>query len=108
MIHPIYKITKCEHIMPYSLSLEFDDGSQRLVDLSEILEGEIFGPLKDTYLFAQVDIDPDVKTVVWPNGADFDPAILHDWPQHRDNFAAAAVRWKHEENTSEQGAAANP
>ena len=31
-------------------------------------------------LFGQVWIDPEVHTLVWPNGADFDPATLHDWP----------------------------
>jgi hypothetical protein len=30
-------------------------------------------------LFNQVRIDPEVHTLVWPNGADFDPAMLHDW-----------------------------
>jgi len=30
-------------------------------------------------VFRQVRLDPEVHTVVWPNGADFDPATLHDW-----------------------------
>lgn len=39
-------------------------------------------------LFNQVGIDPEVKTLVWLNGADFDPATLHDWPEHKEAFAA--------------------
>jgi hypothetical protein len=31
--------------------------------------------------------------VVWPTGADFDPATLHDWPEHEAAFRAAAQRW---------------
>ena len=31
-------------------------------------------------MFKQVRIDPEVHTLVWPNGADFNPATLHDWP----------------------------
>lgn len=27
------------------------------------------------------------------NGADFDPATLHDWPDVADDFAAMANRW---------------
>ena len=108
MIHPIYRILDCEHIPPYSLQLKFDDGTQRLIDLTDVLEGAVYGPLKDVYLFAQVSVDPEIQTVVWPNGADFDPAILHDWPQHRDMFIAAAKRWRPVINTAEQGATANP
>ena len=44
--------------------------------------------------FSQVKIDPEVHTLVWPNGADFDPATLHDWPQHVQELTARADRWK--------------
>jgi hypothetical protein len=33
-----------------------------------------------------VEIDPEVHTLVWPHGADFDPANLHDWPQYIDEM----------------------
>ncbi len=94
MIHPIYRITQCEYLPPYSLRLRFNDGVERLVDLEPVLEGEIYGPLRDQSTFAQSVLDPELGTVVWPNGADFDPSILHDWPAHRDSFIAAAKRWK--------------
>jgi hypothetical protein len=41
-------------------------------------------------LFEQVKIDPEVHTLVWPNGADFDPATLHDWPEVGSAFEAMA------------------
>jgi hypothetical protein len=44
-------------------------------------------------LFNQVRLDPEVHTLVWPNGADFDPATLHDWPQHEPALAALAATW---------------
>ncbi|HMC26625.1 MAG TPA: DUF2442 domain-containing protein [Verrucomicrobiae bacterium] len=95
MSHPIYRITSVEHIRPYSLRLRFDDGLSRTVDLEAILAGEVFGPLRDPAVFAQVRLDPEVHTVVWPSGADFDPATLHDWPEHEQAFRAAAERWRH-------------
>ncbi len=94
MIHPIHRITRCSCVAPYTLSLQFDDGLESIVDLGDVLEGEIYGCLKDPFLFAQVALDPEIGTVVWSNGADFDPAILHDWPLHRDAFVTAAERWK--------------
>src|SRR2546425_755148 len=72
MNHPIYRITSVECIAPYKLRLGFDDGLWRTVDLDGVLEGELFGPLRDLAIFAQVRLDPEVHTVVWPSGADFD------------------------------------
>ena len=93
MNHPIYRITSVECIAPHSLRLRFDDGLVRTIDFEPILEGELYGPLRDPAVFAQVALDPEIHTVVWPCGADFDPATLHDWPEHEAAFRAAAKRW---------------
>jgi hypothetical protein len=91
--HPIYRIESFERVGDYALRVCFDDGTSRVIDFEPILAGELFGPLRDHSLFAQVRIDPEVHTIVWPTGADFDPAILHDWPEHEASFRAAAKRW---------------
>ena len=93
MNHPIYRIASVECIAPYSLRLRFDDGLVRTIDFEPLLEGELYGPLRDPAVFAQVSLDPEIHTVVWPCGADFDPATLHDWPEHETAFRAAAKRW---------------
>ena len=59
----------------------------------DIHKGEMFGPLQDVTLFNQVSIDPEVHTLVWPNGADFDPATLHDWPDYSDQLRDMAQQW---------------
>ncbi|MEK6405503.1 MAG: DUF2442 domain-containing protein [Acidobacteriota bacterium] len=51
-------------------------------------------PLRDVALFNQVRIDPEVHTLVWPNDADFDPATLHDWPDHIKALTTLARRWE--------------
>ena len=38
----------------------------------------VFEPLKDPAYFAQVRVDEDAGTIVWPNGADLDPCELHE------------------------------
>jgi hypothetical protein len=66
----------------------FDDSTQQIIDFRPILAGELYGPLRDPDLLNQVRIDPEVRTLVWPNGADFDPTTLHDWPEEIEAMKA--------------------
>jgi hypothetical protein len=95
MKHSIHRVQSFRQIGTYVLGVCFDDGSVRSIDFEPILEGELFGPLRDPQLFAQAKLDTEVHTPVWPSGADFDPATFHDWPEHDGAFRAAAQRWKH-------------
>ncbi len=52
----------------------FDDHTEQVIDFHPVLAGELYGPLRELSLFRQVMIDPEIHTLVWPNGADFDPA----------------------------------
>ena len=94
MEHAIYRITDVAVIGPHALRLTFDDGLARTVDLKEVLAGEMYGPLRDPRMFAQVTLNPEVATIEWPNGADFDPATLHDWPDHEPAWRERAERWR--------------
>ena len=93
MSHPIYRVRSVEIVAPYVLRVQFDDGIDQTIDLRPVLAGELYGPLRDLSLFNQVRIDPEVHTLVWPNGADFDPATLHDWPEYAPLLAARAQQW---------------
>ena len=95
MLHPIYRVQAFEIVAPFTLQLRFDDGLERRIDFRPMLAGELFGPLRDLALFEQVRLDTEVHTIVWPNGADFDPATLHDWPLHEAAFRELAQRWAH-------------
>jgi hypothetical protein len=72
----------------------FCDNTEQTIDFRPILAGELYGPLRDRELFDKVRIDPEVETLVWPNGADFDPATLHDWPRHEKAFRELARGWE--------------
>jgi hypothetical protein len=93
MTHLIYRVMGFTIEASYTLRIQFDDGSEQVVNLQPILAGDLFGPLRDLAVFNQVRIDPEVHTLVWPNGADFDPATLHDWPAHAAALAARAAQW---------------
>ena len=94
MYHPIYRVQACEVIAPYTLRVLFDDHTEQIINFEPVLAGELYGPLRDRAVFDQVRIDPEVHTLVWPNGADFDPATLHDWPEHCEALAARARQWE--------------
>jgi hypothetical protein len=93
MAHGIHRVTGLRHVANFTLVLEFDDGSQQTIDFRPVIAGEIYGPLADPQYFLQVRLDPESHTIVWPNGADFDPAQLHDWPRVGNDFARLAQTW---------------
>jgi len=91
--HPIYRVQSFDIVAPYILRVAFDDGTQQTIDFHPVLAGELFGPLRDVAIFNQVRLDAEVRTLIWPNGADFDPATLHDWPIHASSMAARVRQW---------------
>lgn len=77
---PIYpRIAAVQVLRPYVLTLRFKDGSEGEVDLWPFLSGKknLFLPLQDPDYFAQVTVDAEAGTVVWPNGVDLDPDVLY-------------------------------
>jgi hypothetical protein len=91
--HKIYRVVSFEHVRPFTLKVTFDDGTIQVIDFHPILAGELYGPLQEEKFFNQVEIDPEVHTLVWPNGADFDPATLRDWPEYIDEMKKMAAGW---------------
>ncbi len=94
MTHLICRVQEFEIVAPYTLRVHFDDGTEQVIDFEPVLRGELYGPLRDLALFNRVALDKDVHTLVWPNGADFDPATLHEWPSCRAAFIEMASRWE--------------
>ncbi len=92
-MHPLYDVIDFKIVGPYTFAVTFDDRTTQVIDLSSVLYGEVFGPLRDLQLFNQVRLDPEVCTLSWPNGADFDPWTLHEWPQLVDHLAIQAQAW---------------
>ncbi len=74
----IIHVTSVQVVGPASLQLTFDNGVSKRVNLRYELYGPVFEPLRDPAYFARVHIDPDSRTVAWPNGADFAPDFLYE------------------------------
>lgn len=79
-------VTDVETLENYELKLTFNNGVTGVVDLSNALWGEMFVPLSDPLLFSQIQLDPELGTVSWPNGADLAPEFLYDLIQPISNM----------------------
>lgn len=93
MDHPIYTVEEFEIVGDYTLRIAFNDGVVQAINFEPVLAGEVFGPLRDLETFNQVQIESHFKNLVWPNDAEFDPEILHDWPKYADEMRERAEAW---------------
>lgn len=61
------------------LELTFENGLRAVVDLDVILKRYtgIFEPLLDDNYFKRVEVNAELGTIVWPNGADIFPDVLY-------------------------------
>jgi hypothetical protein len=73
------RITEVRHVKNYQLDIRFSDGTVAEIDFRRRIVGRggVFQRLEDMDVFAQVTVDPESGTLVWPNGIDFCPDVLY-------------------------------
>lgn len=75
------------------LLLTFEGGERRDVDVAAIVPFDgVFEPLRNPAYFRQVRVEPEVGTIVWPNGADICPDVLYGAGVLVNSDRAEAVR----------------
>jgi hypothetical protein len=89
-VQKIVHITEVEALGEHRLRLCFEDGARGELDFSKEVWRGIFAPLADPGYFASVELDEELGTIVWPNGADFAPETLHRWVTEERGSTAAA------------------
>jgi hypothetical protein len=94
MIHEIYYVDGFKIVRPYTLEITFDDSSTQVINFEPLLRGELFGPLRDLTVFNQVRLDAEIRNLVWPNDAAFDPETLRNWPRYRKTMIEMAQQWE--------------
>jgi hypothetical protein len=72
-------VTEVEVVGDHRLVVTFEDGRRGEVDASTWAWRGVFAPLRDPAVFATVELDRELGTIVWPNGADIAPETLHAW-----------------------------
>lgn len=79
----------------FCVRLGFTDGTERTIDLDPFLRGPVFEPLReDPAVFRSVQVDPELGTIVWPNGADICPDVLYEGltPMAWEEESSSALR----------------
>jgi hypothetical protein len=71
------RVTDVEPLNGYRLRVSFSDGLVREIDCAFLLHGALGEPLRNRDYFRQVCVDQDARTIVWPNGLDPAPELLH-------------------------------
>jgi hypothetical protein len=72
------RIVAARYVSGYTIWLRFDNGVEGVVNLTDELDGEVFEPLKSVEYFRCFELHPELRTLVWPNGADFAPEFLRE------------------------------
>ncbi len=62
------------------------------MDFSNEDWGGIFAPLSDPAYFGSVELDEELGTIVWPNGADMAPETLHRLVGEQPGAAAVGLK----------------
>src|SRR5262245_59027193 len=76
--HRIPHVVGVAVLRAHVMRLLFDDGLVRDVQyVPGETTGSMVAPLDDPDYFAEVRIDEEAGTVVWPNGLDLAPEVLH-------------------------------
>lgn len=73
----MFDVVEVKFVRDQIIWLRFEDGAEGEIDLSKSLRGPVFEPLRDPAFFARVRVNPELGTIVWPNGADIAPESLY-------------------------------
>lgn len=84
-------VTKAKYLKDFEIEICFDNGLKGVADLSDVLKGGVFEALKDKATFAKMRVEPELATIVWPNGVDLAPEYLffqafRDAPEWQEQF----------------------
>lgn len=73
------KVTRMVLLDGWEVELGFSDGTAGRIDFRDSFSGRpgLLGDLETPDLFRRVRLDPESGTLVWPNGVDLCPDVLH-------------------------------
>jgi hypothetical protein len=74
---PMLEVKTADYVDGFRIRIQFNNGEQGVVDLSDALWGPMFEPLKDPDLFRRFEVSDVLHTIKWENDADLAPEFLY-------------------------------
>ena len=71
-----FRVLEVKPLADYKVLVAFENGEQKIFDVSPYISGDWFGKLKDTELFKTVRVAGN--TIEWTGGQDIAPHELYD------------------------------
>jgi len=79
------RVTDARHVRDFVVWIQFNDGTNGEVDLSDELYGPVFKPLQDLEYFADFKVDAEAHTLTCPNGPILRPSFSITKSRSRPN-----------------------
>lgn len=75
----IINVTDVEALEGLRIRAAFSNGAVKEIDLSDLMaRGGVFAPIREhREVFERVHVNPETRTVEWPNEVDLDPEVLY-------------------------------
>jgi hypothetical protein len=75
----IISITEVVPLDGLRIRATFSDGAVKEIDLTDLMaKGRVFAPIRDRReIFEKISVNPETRTVEWPNQVDLDPEVLY-------------------------------
>lgn len=86
------EIIKAEYLDGYRIKLWFNNGRTKVIDFYDLLDGEVYEPLKDISNFKDFSIK--FNTIEWKNGADFAPEFLFEYEKMENKVAEPQAEYQ--------------
>lgn len=73
-----YDIEKFSFIEDYKVELFFSNGKRGVINFKDYInKGGVFNRFKDYNYFKNLELNKEIKNIVWPNGLDISPESLY-------------------------------
>lgn len=74
----MHTVKNVKALEDFKLLLTFENRKKKIIDLKKKLKKGIFEELRNPDYFKKVEVNNDIGTICWPNGADFCPDVLFE------------------------------
>jgi hypothetical protein len=71
------RLTAAEQLGEARFAVTFSNGRSGTADLTPLLKGPMFNTLLDPERLRCFELDPELGTITWPNGADLAPEAIY-------------------------------